>query len=150
MIILAFTFFISHFSTSPCTFLHRSLLEAAVCSPCFFFLRNKELILAAGVVPLLQEMTSNHDSHPSATALYLNLSCLEDAKPVLGLSQAVPFLTQLLKDETAPQCKLDAIHALYNLSTYHDNIGYLPSAGIISGLQSLLADLVTKCGQKSQ
>lgn len=102
--------------------------------------RNKELILAAGVIPLLEEMISNHNSHPSATALYLNLSCLEDGKPIIGTSQAVPFLIQLLKDETAPQCKLDALHALYNLSTYHDNIGYLLSAGIISGLQSLLAD----------
>lgn len=111
-----------------------------ICSPWFFFLRNKELILAAQVIPLLEEMISNHNSHPSATALYLNLSCLEDAKPIIGTSQAVPFLTQLLKDETAPQCKLDALHALYNLSTNHDNIGYLLSAGIISGLQSLLAD----------
>ncbi|KAI3426787.1 RING-type E3 ubiquitin transferase [Psidium guajava] len=102
--------------------------------------RNKESILAGGVIPLLEDMISNNNSHPSATALYLNLSCLEDAKPIIGMSQAVPFLIHLLKDETAPQCKLDALHALYNLSTYHDNIGYLLSAGIIGSLQSLLAD----------
>ncbi|KAI6692159.1 hypothetical protein NL676_019869 [Syzygium grande] len=90
--------------------------------------RNKELILAAQVIPLLEEMISNHNSHPSATALYLNLSCLEDAKPIIGTSQAVPFLTQLLKDETAPQCKLDALDALYNLSTYPEQY-WIPAFG---------------------
>ncbi|EEF47498.1 ubiquitin-protein ligase, putative [Ricinus communis] len=101
--------------------------------------RNKELLLAAGVIPLLEMMIFNSDSHGSATALYLNLSCLEDAKAIIGSSQAVPFLVQILQGEDEPQCKMDALHTLYNLSSRASNILNLLSAGITSGLQSLLA-----------
>lgn len=99
--------------------------------------RNKELMLAAGVIPLLEKMISNSNSHGAATALYLNLSFLDDAKPIIGSSHAVPFLVELCKGKTEHQCKLDALHALYNLSTIPSNIPNLLSAGIISGLQSL-------------
>lgn len=102
--------------------------------------RNKELMLASGVLPLLEEMIPNSNSHGSATALYLNLSCLEEAKPMISTSQAVPFLIHLLGAKTEPQCKLDALHALYNLSTHPANIPNLLAAGIISGLHSLLTD----------
>ncbi|KAJ6313098.1 hypothetical protein OIU77_014583 [Salix suchowensis] len=101
--------------------------------------RNKEMMLASGVISLLEDMISNSDSDGSATALYLNLSCLEEAKSIIGSSQAVPFLVQILQGEAGAQCKLDALHALYNLSSHPTNIPNLLSAGIISGLQSLLA-----------
>lgn len=97
-------------------------------------------MLASGVISLLEEMISNPSSHGPATALYLNLSCLEEAKSLIGTSPAVPFLTQLLQANAETQCKLDALHALYNLSGIPSNIPNLLSAGIISGLQSLLAD----------
>ncbi|KAF8408405.1 hypothetical protein HHK36_007556 [Tetracentron sinense] len=100
--------------------------------------RNKEMMLSAGVIPLLEEMTLNSNSYGSATALYLNLSCLEEAKSIIGSSEAVPFLIRLLQADTEPQCKLDALHALYNLSTQPSNIPCLLSAGIVAGLQSLL------------
>ncbi|KAA8528992.1 hypothetical protein F0562_033520 [Nyssa sinensis] len=102
--------------------------------------RNKEMMLAAGVLSLIGKMISNSNSHGSATALYLNLSCLEEAKPIIGASEAVPFLIQVLQAETDPQCKLDALHALYNLSTQPSNVSNLLSAGIINGLQSLVMD----------
>ncbi|KAK7246971.1 hypothetical protein RIF29_41845 [Crotalaria pallida] len=100
--------------------------------------RNKEIMLSSGVLPLLEEMISNTSSYGCATALYLNLSCLEEAKPLIGMSQAVQFLTQLLQDDSDDQCKQDSLHALYNLSTVPSNIPYLLSSGIINGLQSLL------------
>jgi hypothetical protein len=84
-------------------------------------------------------MISSAESHGSATALYLNLSCLDEAKSVIGSSQAVPFLVQLLQKEIETQCKLDALHALYNLSTYSPNIPALLSSNIIKSLQGLLA-----------
>ncbi|KAL6186361.1 hypothetical protein ACLB2K_042481 [Fragaria x ananassa] len=102
--------------------------------------RNKETMLASGVISLLEEMISYPSSHGPATALYLNLSCLEEAKPLIGISPAVPFLTQLLQTNAETQCKLDALHALYNLSSIPSNIPNLLSASIINGLQSLLAD----------
>ena len=97
------------------------------------------MMLAAGVIPLLEEMISNPNSHGSATALYLNLTLLEEGKHIVGSSQAVSFLTEVLRANPEPLCKLDALHALFNLSTLPSNIPNLLSAGIISGLQSLLA-----------
>ncbi|GMH26078.1 hypothetical protein Nepgr_027921 [Nepenthes gracilis] len=102
--------------------------------------RNKELMLSAGIIPLLEEMTSDLDSHGLAAALYLNLSCLEEAKPIIGSSTAVPFLINLLLSKTDPQSKLDSIHALFNLSTYPSNILILIRSRIINGLHSLLTE----------
>ncbi|KAL0877463.1 hypothetical protein Bca101_027168 [Brassica carinata] len=101
--------------------------------------RNKELMLTSGVIPLLEKMISSTESQGSATALYLNLSCLEEAKPVIGSSQAVPFLVHILQGKAENQCKLDALHAIYNLSTYPPNISALLASNIIKSLQGLLA-----------
>ncbi|TKY47753.1 U-box domain-containing protein 6 [Spatholobus suberectus] len=100
--------------------------------------RNKEIMISAGILLLLEEMTSKTSSYGCAAALYLNFSCLEEAKHVIGTGQAVQFLIQLLHAMTEVQCKLDSLHALYNLSTVPSNIPNLLSSGIINGLQSLL------------
>ncbi|CAM8881889.1 unnamed protein product [Rhodiola kirilowii] len=102
--------------------------------------RNKEMILASGVIRLLERMIQNSNSYGSAVAVYLNLSCLEEAKPVIVSSNAIPFMIQLLGHETEPQCKLDALHTLFNLSTNPSCIHNLLSAGIVNGLCSLLGD----------
>ncbi|CAH2034020.1 unnamed protein product [Thlaspi arvense] len=101
--------------------------------------KNKELMLASGVIPLLEKMITCSHSQGPATALYLNLSCLEKAKPVIGSSQAVHFFVSLLLqgENTETQCRLDALHALYNLSTYSPNIPTLLSSNIIKSLQVL-------------
>lgn len=96
-------------------------------------------MLELGIIPLLEDMISSTNSHGFATALYLNLSCLEEAKPIIGSSNGVPFLIELLQANTDIQCKLDALHALYNLSSVPSNIPNLLSSGIVSGLQSLAA-----------
>ncbi|XP_016473183.1 U-box domain-containing protein 6-like isoform X2 [Nicotiana tabacum] len=101
--------------------------------------RNKELMLAAGVLPLLGRMVATSSATIAATALYLNLSCLEEAKPVIGSCEAVPFLIGVLQHETDTQCKLDALHALFNLSTNQTNIPHLLSAGILDGLKTLMS-----------
>lgn len=95
-------------------------------------------MISAGILPLLEEIISRTSSYGSATALYLNLSCLEEAKHVIGSSQAVQFLIQMLEAKIDRQCRLDALHALFNLSTVPSNIPNLLSSGIIDGLQSLL------------
>lgn len=99
-------------------------------------------MLSAGVLPLLEEMITNTSSYGCATALYVNLSCLEEAKPLIAMSQAVQFLIQLLQSDFDIQCKQDSLHALYNLSTVPSNIPHLLSSGIVNGLQSLLVDQV--------
>ncbi|KAL3655958.1 U-box domain-containing protein 45 [Castilleja foliolosa] len=101
--------------------------------------RNKELMLASGVLPVLQKMIAHTDAIGAATALYLNLSCLEEAKPIIGTTDAVPFLIRVLKNETDEQCKLDALHTLYNISSQPTNIPHLLSAGIIDGFEALIA-----------
>lgn len=100
--------------------------------------RNKETILSSGVIPLLEDMVVKSNTHEPAAALYLNLSCLDEAKPVIGSSQAVPFLVRLLEADYGIQCKMDALHALFNLSTHQQNIHHLLSAGIVNRLQALL------------
>ncbi|KNA17583.1 hypothetical protein SOVF_078190 [Spinacia oleracea] len=102
--------------------------------------RNKELMLAAGVVPLLEEMITEPDSQGLSAALYLNLSCLDEAKPVIGSSKAVSFLIRLLIGKTDPQSKLDSLHALFNISTCPTNIPNLLQSGIINGLLLLLVE----------
>jgi hypothetical protein len=94
-------------------------------------------MLASGIIPLLEEMLCNPHSHGSVTAIYLNLSCLEEAKPVIGSSLAVPFMVNLLWTETEVQCKVDALHSLFHLSTYPPNIPCLLSADLVNALQSL-------------
>lgn len=97
-------------------------------------------MLAAGVLPLLDELVSKSNSHGPATALYLNLSCLDEAKPIIGSSDAVPFLINVLGTETHPLTKLDAFHTLFNLSTHPANVPKLLSSGIINELLSLVSD----------
>lgn len=101
--------------------------------------RNKELMIAAGIIPLLEEMTADPALHGLVAALYLNLSCLEEAKPVLCSSKAVSFLINLL-EKTDPQSKLDSLHALFNLSFYTPSIPDLLQSGIINALQQLLSE----------
>ncbi|PIN26104.1 Ubiquitin--protein ligase [Handroanthus impetiginosus] len=96
-------------------------------------------MLASGVLPILQKMIANTDAVGAATALCLNLSCLEEAKPIIGTTEAVPFLIWVLKNETDEQCKLDALHTLYNISSLPSNIPHLLSAGIFDGLQALIS-----------
>lgn len=96
------------------------------------------MLLSAGVIPLLEEMIKN-SSYGSATALYLNLSGLDDAKPIIGSSSAVSFLVQLIRaDGCKAQSQADALHTLYNLSTHIPNIPFLLSAGIVDTLHSLI------------
>lgn len=102
--------------------------------------RNKELMIAAGAIPLVEEMTADPSSYGLAAALYLNLSCLDEAKPVIGSSKAVSFLINLLLQKTDPQSKMDSLHALFNLSTFSSNIPILLQSGILNILQELLSD----------
>lgn len=101
--------------------------------------RNKEQLLSHGVISLLEQMISNSATEESATALYLNLSSLDEAKPVIGSSPAVPFLVQLLHSEDSSSVsKHDALYTLYNLSTHPSNIQPLLNSGIVAGLHSIL------------
>ncbi|KAK4486079.1 hypothetical protein RD792_008746 [Penstemon davidsonii] len=100
--------------------------------------RNIELMLASGALAILQKMIANTHAVGAATALYVNLSSLEEAKSTVGTTEALSFLIWVLEHETDPQCKLDALQALYNIASNPTNISYLLSSGIINGLQALI------------
>ncbi|KAL0408500.1 UNVERIFIED_CONTAM: U-box domain-containing protein 45 [Sesamum radiatum] len=100
--------------------------------------RNKELMLESAVT-ILQKMIGTTDSVGAATALYLSLSFLEEAKPIIGTTEPVPFLIWVLKHYTDVQCKLDALHTLYNISSHPTNIPHLVSSGIIDALEYIIA-----------
>ncbi|WOL04145.1 hypothetical protein Cni_G12866 [Canna indica] len=101
--------------------------------------RNKKKLLASGLIDLLEEMIKNSNMHEAAAALYLILSCLDDAKFIIGSSQAVSFLVQLLQTSSCRRyCKQDALYTLYNLSTHPLNISPLLAAGVINSLYSFL------------
>ncbi|KAI3730844.1 hypothetical protein L1987_62022 [Smallanthus sonchifolius] len=102
--------------------------------------RNKEMMLAAGLLSLLMQMIQGSKSVNAAIALYLNLSCLDQAKPIIGSSEAVPFLIKALQGPLDSQCKTDSLHTLYHLSSFHSNVPRLISCGIIPVLQPFLTD----------
>ncbi|KAJ3675432.1 hypothetical protein LUZ60_004474 [Juncus effusus] len=121
----------------------------AVCALALFNLavnnnRNKELLLLGGIIPLLEEMmrSSNTATTEAATGLYLNLSCLNEAKPIICQTPAVAFLISSLESSSSRSdaCRLDALYALFNLSTHPPNIPLLLLSGIITGLRPLLTD----------
>lgn len=90
------------------------------------------------MLSILQKMIANPDSTGATTALYVNLSCLEEAKQIIGTTEAVPFLISVLEHETDLQCKLDSLHTLYNIASHPSNIPHLLSNGIINCLQTLI------------
>lgn len=102
--------------------------------------RNKEIMLSAGLLPVLERMMSTSSSVGAVTALYLNLSCLEEAKLTIGTSEAVPFLVEVLDREKEPRCRLDALHALFNLSSQSSIIPHLLSAGIFETFQVMITN----------
>ncbi|KAK1377342.1 RING-type E3 ubiquitin transferase [Heracleum sosnowskyi] len=111
--------------------------------------RNKELMLEAGVLPLLGKMMTSSSSLSSATAVYLNLSCHEEAKSIIGSSEAVTYLLEVLSGESDPQSLIkddsdrtwveQSVAVLINLAsskTAIDDIILAPD--LISGLSAIL------------
>lgn len=94
-------------------------------------------MLSSDIIPLLQRMISSPSTQQSATAVLLNLSFLDEAKPIIGSSHVVPFLVQSLQSDSS-SIKHDASHTLYNLSTHPPNIQPLSDAGVVGALLSLL------------
>lgn len=102
--------------------------------------RNKKQLLSAGVIPLMEQMIQKKETCEAAVAMYLNLSCLEEAQAIIGSSEAIPFLIKSLREEgsVSNTCRLDALLTLYNLSLHAPNIAPLLSAGIINSIHAVL------------
>ncbi|KAL4638677.1 hypothetical protein ACB092_03G163200 [Castanea dentata] len=101
--------------------------------------RNKEMMLAAGVIPLLEKMISNPNSHGCATALYLNLSLLEEGKHIVGSAGIVGGLQSLLAASGDQTWTEKVIAVLINLASSQSGKNEMVSTpGLISGLASIL------------
>lgn len=101
--------------------------------------KNKEMMLAAGVIPLLEKMISNPNSHGCATALYLNLSLIEEGKHIVGSAGIVGGLQSLLAASGDQTWTEKVIAVLINLASSQSGKNEMVSTpGLISGLASIL------------
>ncbi|KAI5066172.1 hypothetical protein GOP47_0018796 [Adiantum capillus-veneris] len=103
--------------------------------------RNKVKIVKAGAVPVLVKLLQSESANlrESAAAVILTLSASNANKPIIGSSDATALLVDMLMCGSI-QGRVDAVMALYNLSTYPDNLMPILTAGAISPLILLLKD----------
>lgn len=113
------------------------LIISAPCLPC----RNKQQLLSAGVIPLMEQMIQKPETCEAAVAMYLNLSCLEEAQAIIGSSEVIHVLIRCVQEEgyRSGTCRLDALLTLYNLSLHAPNIPPLLSSGIVQSIHAVLA-----------
>jgi hypothetical protein len=88
----------------------------------------------------MEQMIQKPETCEAAVAMYLNLSCLEEAQAIIGSSEAIHFLISSLREEGARSntCRLDALLTLYNLSLHAPNIPLLLSSGIVHSIHTVL------------
>lgn len=103
--------------------------------------RNKDNIVKSGAVPYLVELLRSENStiRELATAAVLTLSASTSNKPTIASSGAVPLLVQILISGSI-QGKVDAVTALYNLSTCKDSGNLTLSVESVKPLLTLLKD----------
>ncbi|KAI3407826.1 uncharacterized protein J3R85_020729 [Psidium guajava] len=100
---------------------------------------NKVNIVDAGALePIIGFLQSdNVELQEYAAAALLTLSASTINKPVISSSRAIPLLAGILKCGTQ-QAKIDALMALYNLSTHPDNLNVILQADPIASIANLL------------
>ncbi|XP_031480423.1 U-box domain-containing protein 3 [Nymphaea colorata] len=103
--------------------------------------RNKVKIVKAGAVPPLIELLKLEDGglRELATAAVLTLSASPANKPIITAAGAAPLLGRILNSGTV-QGKVDAVTALYNLSTCTENQIPILDSGAVFPLISLLKE----------
>lgn len=103
--------------------------------------RNKDKIVKSGAVPHLIELLRSENSNlrELATAAVLTLSASSSNKPTITSSGAVPLLVQILISGSI-QGKVDAVTALYNLSTCKESPNLTFPMEAVKPLLTLLKD----------
>ncbi|KAH7315740.1 hypothetical protein KP509_21G063200 [Ceratopteris richardii] len=99
------------------------------------------MIVKAGAIQPLVELMQRDDMNlrESAAAVILTLSASASNKSVIGASGATPLLVQMLTSGSL-QGKVDALMALYNIATVHENRIPVLAAGACTPLIRLLKD----------
>ncbi|XP_055805818.1 U-box domain-containing protein 4-like [Solanum dulcamara] len=109
--------------------------------------RNKLRIINAGalepIICFLQSENSTLQNH--ATASLLTLSASSVTKPIISASGVIPRLVDVLRQGSS-QAKVDAVIALYNLSTYRGNLNLILQTEPIH----FIIDLLKSCKKSSK
>lgn len=104
--------------------------------------RNKEQIVTCGAIPPLVELLKFQNASTSrelATAAILTLSTAPPNKPSIVDSGVIPLLVQILSCGGV-QGRVDAVTALYNLSTSKQEPTIVPEAKAVPPLVNLLKE----------
>ncbi|KAL9243956.1 hypothetical protein vseg_017786 [Gypsophila vaccaria] len=103
--------------------------------------RNKVKIVTCGAIPPLVELLKLQDGKLSelATAAFLTLSSAGPNKPVITSFGVAPLLFKVLISGSI-QAKVDAVTALYNLSTCTEASSVIHDASAVPTLINLLRD----------
>ncbi|KAK6927869.1 Armadillo repeat-containing domain [Dillenia turbinata] len=105
-----------------------NIVEAGALEPIIYFLRPQST-----------------DLQEYATASLLTLSACSINKPKIGACGAIPLLVEILSSGTS-QAKVDALKALYNLSTHPDNLKIILEMKPITPI----VDLLKSCKKSSK
>lgn len=104
-----------------------------------FVCRNKISIIEAGaldpIIDFLQLDNSTLQDH--ATAALLTLSASSVNKPIISAAGVIPLLVEILRHGNI-QAKVDAVMALYNLSTHPGNLNEILQTEPVSSIVELL------------
>ncbi|KAH9306452.1 hypothetical protein KI387_010856 [Taxus chinensis] len=108
--------------------------------------KNKVAIGKAGAIELLVDLLESKNAHLKeyAAAAILTLSASTVNKPIIGSSGATQLLVELLT-VGSHQGKIDSLMALYNLSTYPDNLAGILAAEPVPALIALLKEGRKSC-----
>lgn len=99
---------------------------------------NKTSIVDAGALePIIGFLHSESNMQEHATATLLTLSAASVNKPAIVASGVIPFLADILR-HGSPQAKVDALMALYNLSTHPDYCKLIIRAEPVPSIVNLL------------
>ncbi|XP_027076777.1 U-box domain-containing protein 45 [Coffea arabica] len=86
---------------------------------------NKISIIDAGALgAIVGFLQSEHPLQEHATAALLTLSASSVNKPIISAAGTIPLLVEILRDGCM-QMKVDAVMALYNLSTHPGNLNLI-------------------------
>ncbi|MFS7983886.1 putative armadillo-like helical protein [Helianthus anomalus] len=105
-------------------------------------LLNKEQIVTSGAIPPLVDLLNSHNNttlRELATAAILTLSTAQPNKQTIINSGVIPLLVQILSCGTV-QARVDAVTALYNLTTSKQQPTVTPDAKAIPPLINLLKE----------
>ncbi|KAM7279704.1 hypothetical protein ACFE04_006838 [Oxalis oulophora] len=102
---------------------------------------NKATIVSSGALqPLISFLQSQSSTlQEYATALLLTLSAYTPNKPIIAAFGAIHFIVEIIRDG-CPQAKIDAVMALYNLSSHENNIKIILETKPVPSIINVLAN----------